>query len=96
MKKTPKQKAEELKKYLRSRYAPCLDHIHWTIINGTPLFKGMGTTHDSQSKNNGKIELIGRNSSGWHQTIYGPVTQRHFWSFIKHFTAFGPKKEPTI
>ena len=56
------------------------DHIHWSIINSNPIDKHMGTTTDEEnSKDTGKIVLLGRTSSGFHHILHGPISQKTYW-----------------
>lgn len=55
------------------------DHVHWTIVNDTPLDAAMGTTADYDStQNNGKIFLVGRSADGFHHNLEGPLTKAEY------------------
>ena len=61
---------------------PGYDHVHWTIVNGEPLDDEMGTTNTGGHSNphwiDGQIYLIGRDRTGYHRKLEGPLTKEEY------------------
>lgn len=88
MRLTPKQQAAKLEQTIRDLRG--YDHIHWSIVNSRKILSPrMGSLSDpANKKDSGKILLLGRNSTGHHNTLFGPITQRQFQALTIHFTRY--------
>lgn len=85
--KTPKEQAEFLAKMFNNLRG--YDHIHWTVMNNKsekrPSWLGTTTSDGSTEV---KYFIFGRNCRGYHDSLYGPVTQEEFNEITKTFTQF--------